>query len=70
LQPASIGGWTSASTTLIQFGEEALSQRRLEEAVDAARECGFAALWPLADEREQLEPVASNVIPQVAGAER
>jgi alkanesulfonate monooxygenase SsuD/methylene tetrahydromethanopterin reductase-like flavin-dependent oxidoreductase (luciferase family) len=29
---------------LMQFGEEPLSLRRLEDAVDAARECGFAAV--------------------------
>ena len=29
---------------LMQFGEEALSRRRLEATVDAARDCGFAAV--------------------------
>ena len=29
---------------LMQFGEEALSRQRLEAAVDAARDCGFAAV--------------------------
>jgi alkanesulfonate monooxygenase SsuD/methylene tetrahydromethanopterin reductase-like flavin-dependent oxidoreductase (luciferase family) len=29
---------------LMQFGEEALTRRRLEATVDAARECGFAAV--------------------------
>jgi alkanesulfonate monooxygenase SsuD/methylene tetrahydromethanopterin reductase-like flavin-dependent oxidoreductase (luciferase family) len=29
---------------LMEFGSEGLSRRRLQEAVDAARECGFAAL--------------------------
>jgi hypothetical protein len=29
---------------LMQFGEERLSLGRLETAVDAARECGFAAV--------------------------
>jgi alkanesulfonate monooxygenase SsuD/methylene tetrahydromethanopterin reductase-like flavin-dependent oxidoreductase (luciferase family) len=29
---------------LMQFGEEALSRRRLAEAVDAAKECGFTAI--------------------------
>jgi alkanesulfonate monooxygenase SsuD/methylene tetrahydromethanopterin reductase-like flavin-dependent oxidoreductase (luciferase family) len=29
---------------LMQFGEDALSRRRLEATVDAARDCGFAAV--------------------------
>ena len=29
---------------LMQFGEEPLSLRRVQSAVDAARDCGFAAV--------------------------
>ena len=29
---------------LMQFGDDALSRRRLEATVDAAKDCGFAAI--------------------------
>ena len=43
-EAGTIGGWLGVHLPLMQFGEEGLSLRRLQAAVDAARECGFAAL--------------------------